>query len=207
MLEQQRAASAIVGALAHEVNNPLQGILSLAALLGRDTGGEHAQLQLEQIRSGLSRISRVVESFSVVYENLPRAPDYVLADRMTDWLSAALAARQFRCELAGGSVPAVPIVCFGPETARLVADALSQPSPDGRTVRITTESSDGRLVLTCQRSQSGEAAWEQLETLGGFSGLATLIAELMHLCQGECGFRLDTASLSGIRLVFRTRMG
>jgi len=52
-MEQQRVTAAIVGALAHEVNNPLQGILSLTAVLSRECDGqEQSQLRLEQIRSG-----------------------------------------------------------------------------------------------------------------------------------------------------------
>ena len=193
------------GALAHEVNNPLQGILSLTAVLGRECeAGVPSPMRIEQLRSGLKRVARVVESFSVAYDNLPRALDDVSAGRLLEWLQAALAAQQFRAEIGFSADAEMRVVCLGPELARLIADAFALPATEPRTLRVTFAGADGHATLLCERPGPGDesAAWEDLDGAAGFSGIAVLIHEFMTICGGSAAFRWNDAALSGIRLAF-----
>ncbi len=209
-MEQQRITAAILGALAHEVNNPLQGILSLTAVLSRECeANPQNQVRLEQIRSGLRRVARVVESFSVAYGNLPRPPDEVPLDRLLEWLHATFAEQQFRVESATNANPELRVICLGPELVRLVGDALSVPAVEQRTIRVRVDDGDGWIHLICERPDvtDGLPEWNGIQGTAGFSGLAVLIHEMITLCGGAAAFRWDDTSLSGIRLTFRTRMG
>jgi signal transduction histidine kinase len=208
-MEQQRITAAILGALAHEVNNPLQGILSLTAILGRECeANPHNQVRLEQIRSGLRRVVRVVESFSVAYGNLPRPPDELPIARLLERLSATLVEQQFRVETSSSVDPETRVLCLGPELVRLIGDAISSPAVAQRTVRIRSESENGQVYLICERPDAtqGMPGWDGIDGTAGFSGLAVLIHEMITLCGGAAAFRWDDTSLSGIRLTFMTRM-
>jgi signal transduction histidine kinase len=209
-MEQQRITAAILGALAHEVNNPLQGILSLTSVLGRECEAQpHSQIRLEQIRSGLRRVVRVVESFSVAYGNLPRPPDELPLERLLEWLGTSLMEQQFRVESSSGANGTTRILCLGPEMIRLIGDALSFPAVEQRTIRLRADADGDDVILICERPDpSGVAAeWDRIDGTAGFSGLAVLLHEMITLCGGEAAFRWDDTSLSGIRLTFRTRMG
>jgi signal transduction histidine kinase len=210
LIRIQGSAARIAGAIAHELNNPLQGILSLIGIFARECAGdEPCQIRLEQIRSGLARVARIVESLSAVYENLPRVPDRTTAGVFSGRLEAAMHERQLRAEITVGVPADSAFECMVPEVTRLIADAYSLQSPAGRTVRVVLRVEDDLMVLTCEREPddpSGVEPWHGLDEACKASGMAVLVNEMTELGGGRAEFRFDHTSLSGVRLFFRTRM-
>gem|GEM_PF-4231052 len=210
LFDHQKSTARITGALAHELNNPLQGVLSILSVFSREyASDDRCQLRLEQIRSGLTRVSRIVESFSVAYENLPRSPDRTTAERFLELVKAALNERQLRaqveCSLPGEAV----FFCMSPELARLIGDAFSIPSTENRSVLIQMRVVQDRVELIVKRGGAGADSsilWQRLDDHNGLSGVAGLINEIARLGGGDAEFRFDELTLCGIRLLFRTNM-
>ena len=90
----QMSVARVVGALAHELSNPLQGVLSLLSLYARECGeSDSTHSRIEQIQAAVGRMTRIIENFSVVYENLPRAADRTTADILGERLAAEFSER------------------------------------------------------------------------------------------------------------------
>jgi light-regulated signal transduction histidine kinase (bacteriophytochrome) len=200
----------IAGAIAHELNNPLQGILSLVSVLGRECSADsQAQVRLEQIRSGLNRLSRVVQIFSVTYENLPRTPDTTTVERFVHLLESAFSDRQLRPQISVQAPAETKFICMARELAGLIADTFSLPSRVDRTIRIGITETDSSVCLVCERSNSDDGqleSWHGLDDAPTPSGLAVLIHEIVRLGQGSVEFRFDSTALSGMRITLRSEM-
>jgi signal transduction histidine kinase len=209
-LNEMSSTARIAGAIAHELNNPLQGILSLVSVLSREcSGNPTCDVKLEQIRSGLNRVARVVQAFSVTYENLPRPPDVTSVDRFASLLESAFTQGQLQSRIILDLPGDTTFHCMATELARLVADAFSLPSPSHRTLRVQMSENDGAVVVTCDREPSemnSVEPWKVLNDEPTPSGLAVLIQEIARLAQGEAFFRFDTTALSGVRLLLRRNM-
>lgn len=209
LIDSQKSTARITGALAHELNNPLQGILSLLSVMSREyAGDERCQIRLEQIRSGLIRLSRILESFSVAYENLPRPPDQTTVGRFVDHLMTSLTERQLHATVESLPDRETVFYCMSPELARLIGDVFSLPGSEVRSLHLAmTHSGDG-VTLICRNGalDEGGEEWLRLDDHPGISGVAGLINELMRLAGGEAEFRFDETTLSRIRLRFRTEM-
>jgi signal transduction histidine kinase len=209
LIDSQKSTARITGALAHELNNPLQGILSLLSVMCRECeGDERFQVRLEQIRSGLIRLSRILESFSVTYENLPRPPDETTVGRFVDHLLTALAERQLHATVESLPDRETVFYCMSPELARLIGDAFCLPGADVRGLRLAMSRDGDGVTLICGTSapyENGEE-WLRLDEHPGISGVAGLINELARLAGGEAEFQFDETTLHRIRLRFRTEM-
>lgn len=209
LIDSQKSTARITGALAHELNNPLQGMLSLLSVMSRDyAGDERCVVRLEQIRSGLIRLTRILESFSVAYENLPRLPDETTVGKFTDHVTTLLAERQLRVSIETLPDRETVFFCMSSELARLIGDAFSVPSPEGRSLRLMMALIDQRIVLTCERGApcTDGKSWIRLDDHRGISGVAGLINEIVRLGDGEAEFRFDDMTLCGIRLFLQTKM-
>jgi len=209
LIDSQKSTARITGALAHELNNPLQGILSLLSVMSREQAGdEHCQVRLEQIRSGLIRLSRILESFSVAYENLPRPPDQTTVGRFVDHLMTSLTERQLHATVESLPDRETAFYCMSPELARLIGDAFSLPGPEHRSLRLAMTQNGDSVMLICRNGALDESGdeWLRLDDHPGMSGVAGLINELAQLAGGEAEFRFDETTLCGIRLCFRTQM-
>jgi signal transduction histidine kinase len=206
LLNRQVSLARIAGAIAHELNNPLQGVLSLVTVSRSEAIGDD-RARWEQIQDGLLRLSHVIQSLSAVYENLPRLPEQVTAGDFLDLLVAAFDERKIQTEVFVSLPRDVSFDAMTPELVRLIREAFSLPLPTSGCIRIDMSRQEGRVVLVCER-QSLDAAepWCGLIDHHVCSGLAVLIDEMTKLAGGEPEFRFDHASLSGIRLCFRTRM-
>lgn len=202
----QESIARIAGAIAHELNNPLQGVLSLVTVCKEESDSGNRQ-RLELIHRGLLRLTQIVESLSAVYENLPRPAGQMTVGGFLDLLTESFAERKIGADIASSTPSDLSIYVMVPELVRLIREVFSvRPPTDGR-VQIRMEFVEGRAVLTCERQPSGTAEpWCGLSGHHVCSGLAVLIDEMTRLAGGEPGFRFDQASLSGIRLCFRTRM-
>lgn len=209
LIDSQKSTARITGALAHELNNPLQGMLSLLSVMSRDyANDERCLIRLEQIRSGLVRLTRILESFSVAYENLPRLPDETTVGKFVDHVMMSLTERQLRVAVEVLPDRETIFYCMSPELARLIGDAFSLPSPEGRSLRMAVTLENGYVILTCQRGApcTNGDSWIRLDDHRGISGVAGLINEIVRLGNGEAEFRFDEMTLCGIRLFLQTQM-
>jgi len=204
------SAATIAGALAHELNNPLQGILSLLSVLERECSDPEAcRVRVGQIRSGLTRLKRIVESFSVTYENLPREAERITIEDFYRHLSDAMQSRQLHVNAQAPGNRLISFYCLWPEIIRLVTDVFSLPSPLEGPLRIHCDVSGDHVVVICEREKHGEAVddgWRTVGDNGSFSGLAVLIDEIVSLSHGRADFRMNDKFLDAIRLHFRTEM-
>ncbi|MDD5087981.1 MAG: histidine kinase dimerization/phospho-acceptor domain-containing protein [bacterium] len=209
-IRQSYSAATIAGALAHELNNPLQGILSLLSVLDRECEDPEAcRVRTGQIRSGLMRLKRIVESFSVTYENLPRQADRITVEDFFQQLTDAMQSRQLHVNAEYPENRHVSFYCLWPEIVRLVTDIFSLPPLTEFPIRIHCEIETDLVVVVCERDARGEAisdGWRTVGDNGSFSGLAVLIDEIASLGRGRADFRLNERFLDAIRLHFRTEM-
>jgi hypothetical protein len=203
---RQELVARIAGAMAHELNNPLQGLLSLAAVCKAESQGQNLE-RLELVHCGLLRLAQVVQCLSAVYENQPRSDGEIAVGSFLSALAESLDARGIRADVASTVPPGTTIAVLGPEIVRLITEAFSIPSPTDGCLKIRMDVMNGRVLLTCEReSMDAAEPWCGLTSHHICSGLAVLIDEMTKLAGGDPEFRFDHASMSGIRLCFRTRM-
>jgi hypothetical protein len=206
LLERQRGTARIAGALAHELNSPLQGLFSLLGVLSRESPrDEQSLIRLEQMRSGLTRLSRIIESFATAYEHVPRSPDRVSVRLFRDQLTDACAERQIALTLETAAPDELRFYCMTPETTRLLGETFSLPSQDRRPLLASLRAEDSHVHLTVSSSQISEpeqAAWQALEGHSASSSLSVLIDEITRFAGGRADFMFDHSSLCGVRLIY-----
>jgi signal transduction histidine kinase len=206
LTERQKLAARLAGAITHELNNPLQGILSLFALCKADCGRQNIG-RMNDIESGLTRLSRVVDTIGVIHQNLPRPVDETSVGDFLDLLVAAFEERQMAARIMLRAPRDLRFYAMVPETIRLIREVFVLSSAVNGAVNIEVELLNGRALIACERESSDTIEpWCGLDDHPVCSGLAVLIDEMTRLAGGEPEFRFDHASLSGIRLCFRTRM-
>ncbi|HEY3296157.1 MAG TPA: histidine kinase dimerization/phospho-acceptor domain-containing protein [bacterium] len=206
LLSRQQAIARVTGAIAHELNNPLQGVLALVTVC-KSEADRGTRERLEQVHGGLVRLSQIVQSLSAVYENLPREAETISVESFAELLRASFAERSIHTKVTITAPREVRFHALVPETVRLVREAFSLPVPTGGSVHIRLDLTDGRVALICERESSDTAeSWGGITDHPVCSGLAVIIDEMTRLAGGEPDFRFDHASLCGIRLCFRIRM-
>jgi hypothetical protein len=208
LLAHQKSMAGIVGALVHELNNPLQGIISLLSLHARECKVEDAKTaRIEQIQNGLSRMKRIIEDFSVVYENLPRPPEPVSVGSFCERLTASLSERKWTAIVRTSQRSNTVFYCLAPELIRLITDAYSIHGEADEIVHIKVDQENERIKFYCEQGNSEDPeldVWHKLDMNGVLSGLPVLLAEIARLGNGEAEFRFDHKRLRGIRLTFIT---
>ena len=180
-------------------------MFSVLSLLSHDyADDQQVQIRLAQIRSGLARLSQVVDSFSTAYENQPRRPDQTTIGEFIERLTADLADRQLRADINCALPNETPILCMARELVHLLSDAYSLLPGTCRTLRVNVAREDRKVRITTVRdsSRGTEDRWLALDECGAVSGLAVLIHELARLSNGHAEFRFDDVALCGIRLLF-----
>jgi hypothetical protein len=210
ILSHQKSMAGIVGAMVHELNNPLQGVMSLLSLHARECGAaEPNHTRIEQLQAGLSRISRVIEDFSVIYENLPRVPENVTVSAFSDRLKAGFSNRQWTAIIRNADHDGCVFSCLAPELIRLIIDAFSIHGEAGEMIHLKFEHVKDSLILFCEQGNSEDPeidVWHKLDMNGVLSGLPVLLTEIARLGNGEAEFRFDHLRLRGIKLTFITVM-
>ena len=202
----QRVVARVAGAVAHDLNNPLQGILSLLAVTLRECRlDQRCQLRLEQIQRGVSRMSRTVESLATVYENLPRPLDCLPTSELLDRLATALSEREIHAQITPVDFPPTSVVCFAPETARLAGNLLADHANGSRTAQLGANATTQGIVFRCETAAalSGDA-WLPLEQMRGVSGIAVLLNEIVRLSRGAVEYRMGDSRLDGIQIFLPT---
>ena len=205
LVSEQRAVARIAGAVAHELNNPLQGVLSLVGVTLRECRlDQRCQSRLEQIQRGVTRLTRTVESLSAIYENLPRPPDLVLLSKILTSLSASLAESGFHVR---GNAPSsdVKARCFAPEVVRLIRDIVLEHSAAPRHIRLTAERYPEEVLIECEIGEDFPFPnltddWQVPDRHSGVSGIAILLDEIVKLSRGRVEFRWHDSELTGLRL-------
>jgi signal transduction histidine kinase len=198
---EQRTVARIAGAVAHELNNPLQGILSLVAVMLRECRlDERCQLRMEQIHHGISRLSHTVESLAVVYENLPRPPDRLLPNELLDRFEAALHEHDFQPQVHHAMGSDMHVTCFAPEIVKLAGTVLQDHSNGQRAIIVRTVPYDNTMEFSCAvvHPEPNEA-WVTIDQVRGVSGAAILLDEIVRLGKGKVDFRFNHEQLDGIR--------
>lgn len=109
------ALGEVAAVIAHEVRNPLSGIAGFAALLRKDLGDDHANINyVDKIITGVDKLNRSVTSLLEYARDLkhdPRQSDLKdLLQETVDFFNVDLSARQSlsRIEL---ELPPDPIIC------------------------------------------------------------------------------------------------
>lgn len=205
-LDRQRSIARIAGAIAHELNSPLQGLVSLLTVLGHEfQAEEQSKLRIEQMRSGLTRLTRIIEAFSVAYERIPREPETVTVQHFLDHLGKALAERQCNARFSSEVPGDVAFRCLMPELVRLIGDSFILPVPDDRPLLVSVHETGGKVTVACRLrvdNQGETLIWKPINGHEISSSLAVLTDELTRFAGGRAEFLFDHASLCGVRLTF-----
>ncbi len=204
---EQRTVARVAGAVAHELNNPLQGILSLLTVTLRDCQvDERCQLRLEQIHRGVSRLSRTVETLATVYENLPRPPDHLPSADLLDRFAFELSEREFAPQMLPTDTLLMPVICYAAEISKLAGDALAEQLNGHNVVQLSALHIPPGIEICCELTSHAAAhdEWMPVDQIRGVSGVAVLLDEVIKLGAGSVEFRMGDARLDGIRMLLRT---
>jgi hypothetical protein len=207
---KQKSMACIVGAMVHELNNPLQGIVSLLSVHAKESSADDSALnRILQIQAGVTRLARIVEGFSVVCENLPHPPEDLTVATFADRLVSEFSTRNRTAAVIVNCAPETMVHCLAPELIRLIVETFTIHGQSGESICIQFDQSGDAVTLACEqgRENSGElGAWRSLKTQGELSGLPMMVAEIARLGENEAEFRFDHVRLRGIRLTFLTLM-
>ncbi len=208
-VESERTAR-IAGALAHELNNPLQGLLSsLTAANADDTQDVRFRDRMVEITGGVRRLSRAVESFAVMYENFPRAPEHLSPEKFHKALREALSAYFAVAPAKPQDDPAHQdrsIVCYAAETVRLVRDTFAQSVAPHHTLAVSSLR-DGDSwsfeVFLAQKSLE-QLSWNPIGGCDGISGMVVILDEIVQMCGGRTRLACEDSGIAGLKLSLRT---
>jgi two-component system NtrC family sensor kinase len=151
---RQAAVGGLASALAHEVNNPLTGVLGYAELLLSDLPPEgQGREELETIRSEALRARRIVRS--LVDFARPRPPEQAPAD-VNDITRVTVDLIRYHVERGGVSIQEsyadLPVMTVDRAAiSQLLLTLLNnavQAMPDGGTLRVTTRTEAGDLAVS-----------------------------------------------------------
>ncbi|HEX7472756.1 MAG TPA: ATP-binding protein [Candidatus Limnocylindrales bacterium] len=152
---KRAAIGELSAAVAHEVNNPLQGILGYAELLLRDARAAGTSLdELEVIRSEALRARTIVQSLMEFAR--PQAPDRRPTD-LTELVSGTLGLMRYHLERGGVTIEEtyapMPLVELDPDAIRqavlnVINNAVQAISADGGKLTVTTRQEGREAVIT-----------------------------------------------------------
>jgi signal transduction histidine kinase len=151
---RQAAVGGLASALAHEVNNPLTGVLGYAELLLSELPADGAgREELETIRDEAIRARKIVRS--LVEFARPRPPEQAPAD-LNEVTRTTVDLVRYHVERGGvtigesyGQVPVMTV--DGAALGQLVLNLLNnavQAMPDGGTLRIATRVDEDSAVIS-----------------------------------------------------------
>lgn len=202
---RQRTLARVAGALAHELNNPIQGIQSLLGLLSHETEtSEQGRIRLEQIRSGLARIARVVDHLTLFSENLPRVAVRIAVDEFIEQLTQEFRSRHFQAVINFADRTGT-IVCHVPEITKLVAEILTCPYDTTQEIRLSARMINNRVEIICRSKEESvkeDKDWTALDSLSHAAGFPLLVDELTALDGGIAEFLFDDNCIRGIKLIY-----
>ena len=154
--EKMAAIGMLAGGVAHEINNPIGGILAFTQLMKRDAAGDRSLTEdLEEIEKAAIRCKKIVSDlldFSRMSGEGDRTQVDInlLLEKVFPFLQREM--RSFNVELEYKGNPNIPMVYGHPDRLQQVFINLMTNAchamPKGGTLRVDTRGSeDGRYVL------------------------------------------------------------
>ncbi|MBI5059485.1 HAMP domain-containing histidine kinase [candidate division KSB1 bacterium] len=193
----------VAGAMAHELNNPLQGLVSAVAAATMELGAdERIAPRLRQIEGGVQRVTRAVRSFSALYEHLPRDPDSVPLAEFTQSVCDALNGFDLRIEMAE-TVDARRVRCHSAELGALTAEVVWAVWDGAERARLWVEDRGAASAVCIMHPAAADAArvFRPLQENDGLSGLPVVLDEVARLAGGHLELVWSHDRIAGIALV------
>ncbi len=165
MLQQAKLASVgeMAAGIGHEINNPLNNILTLTALIERQLAPDQAALQrdVSDLRAEAERISHIVRGVMNFARQLP--PDHETV-AIAPWLAELIDRLQPEAMAADLYLDLTPVAAdcsasfdpnqIGQVVINLVRNAMHASAPEGR-ITITAECSPETLTVVVEDEGSG----------------------------------------------------
>lgn len=194
----------VAGAMAHELNNPLQGLLVALELSAQEfSGDERLTRLLGQIEGGVRRVSTAVRSFSAVYENLPREPEYFPVGEIIWNVTAILEERGIRIDPTE-ITDSRKVLCHAREISQLMSEVVSASELRNQRLVWYLESDEGVCSVRILAAEAGQIEWVRLVDGNGLSGLPVVLDEFAKLSDGYIELAWRDESIVGISIVLKT---
>jgi two-component system, NtrC family, sensor kinase len=157
------AIGQLAGGVAHEVNNPLGGILAFAQLLKRRIAvGAVGHEEIDEIEQSALRCKRIVEGL-LRFSRLARPEERHAAD-LNEIVGETLVLVRRQYSVASVAIDAdlgadlVPVLCNANQIQQVLLNLLQNAfdaMPAGGTIRVTTAAAPGAVVLSVADEGSG----------------------------------------------------
>jgi signal transduction histidine kinase len=182
MLQRQKleGLGTLAAAIAHEINNPMQGILNYSALLRRAASKEGRDASvLDKLDSEAERVARIVRSllnFGRTYPEKPVKADLRELVQTVRTLTESAILRDgidFRFELA----PELPEVHCHPHQLQQVLLNLITNARDAVNHRASLRAEEKRIVVEVHEMRRGGLPWVRLSVSDTGDGVDPNLAE------------------------------
>ncbi len=169
--ERLAAVGKLAARVAHELNNPLDGILryiNLAARRLEQHGDDKLMDYLNQARSGIHRMAQIVAALLEFSRSAPAAGEQVTLNRLIEDAIEALEGRAREagvtvvCNFNGTDVPVAHGTGLFQVACNLIKNAIDA-MPGGGTLSIATAIIDGHVVMTVD--DTGVGLPEEMERI------------------------------------------
>jgi signal transduction histidine kinase len=192
----------VAGAMAHELNNPLQGLLSAITAAAAETGNDDRLApRLRQMQGGVHRLTRAIRSFAALYERLPREPEFVNVSAFQQCVADAL--RDMGCAISDPATSLERVRCHSTELSALTAEVLRSLLGAEVSLQSVAEEREATTVVAFTRSGEvrGSRAVRPFDERDGLSGIPVVLDEVARLAGGHVELIWEDDRIVGVALV------